>query len=379
MYVFQRSDSFESFRSDFIHFSISLTSPTEDPSRSRRPSGQNSLHFAPEAFTHFWSWWKTFDSALSLPIRQGRLFPSSQAASKKFGRHVATIKYRFRISPLFLAHTYKYENSSDWVNGQTVVLGCKAKISSFNVDMHSRAIETTIRKPEMKQPQKIIHKSFYKAEIDCQDVDVRAISAVFDVMRKAAYAAELGIVPDVDESDTSSIMNDSTDIKDEFTTDMSDTLRPGGRTHAENSKNKESEWVDMDDYYDLLFWPQNNLGEHPRVKVLDLGSCPRVSYLRRPSSVTHGSHTHTQGNAHPSEIDSGSDGQPIEKTKFGEEDTHTCLIGKAEGLFFMPCIVTLRITESFELICIACGLPSGNRPHDRTGRFVGYEAEGTRT
>ncbi|KAG0143385.1 hypothetical protein CROQUDRAFT_109221 [Cronartium quercuum f. sp. fusiforme G11] len=327
----ERHDSFKTFRSDFIHFSISLTSPTDDKSLLRRPSGQNSLHVAPEAFTHFWSWLKTFDSALSLPIRQGALFASSQSASKKFGRHVATIKYRFSISPLFLAHTYKYEDSADWVNGQSVVLGLKAKISSFKLDMHTRAIETTIRTPEMKQPQKIIRKAFYKAEIDCQDVDIRAISAIFNVKRKAAYAADLGLEPDQDDSETNSILNDFSD-NDELDVDPSDPSQQASSAarHSGRCSDKDSEWIDMDDYHDILFWPQNDLGECPKVKVLDVVSCPQISYLRRPSSAGHWTLAYTNGPNQTSDHDVSIDGQPIEKTKFGEEGTHTCLIGKAQ-------------------------------------------------
>ncbi|EGG04706.1 uncharacterized protein MELLADRAFT_78278 [Melampsora larici-populina 98AG31] len=341
----ERRDSFESFRSDFIHFSISLTSPTDDKYFSKRPSGQNSLHFAPEAFTHFWSWWRTFDSALSLPIRQGALFPSSQSPSKKFGRHVATIKYRFSISPLFIAHTYRYENASDWVNGQSVVLGFKAKISSFNVDMHTRAVETTIRSPAMKQPQKIIRKAFYRAEIDCQNVDIRAISAVFESMRKAAYAADLGMATDVDEAETISVLDEGRD-KDDYFVDSSDPTRRASSVGREGHNDRNSEWIDMDDYYDILFWPQHNLGEHPHVKVLDVVSCPRISYLRRPSSVTHSTLSHTGGSGNTSDLEDSIDGQPIEKTKFGEEGTHTCLIGKApDPLSVQVGLLDLRLKE----------------------------------
>lgn len=341
----ERRDSFEFFRSDFIHFSISLTSPTDDKYFSRRPSGQNSLHFAPEAFTHFWSWWRTFDSALSLPIRQGTLFPSSQSPSKKFGRHVATIKYRFSISPLFIAHTYKYENASDWVNGQSNVLGFKAKISSFNVDMHTRAVETTIRSPAMKQPQKIIRKAFYRAEIDCQNVDIRAISAVFESMRKAAYAADLGMSTDVDEAETISVLNEGRD-KDDYFVDTSDPTRRASSVGREGYNDKDSEWIDLDDYYDILFWPQHNLGEHPHVKVLDVVSCPRISYLRRPSSVTHSTLSHSGGSVNTSDLEDSIDGQPIEKTKFGEEGTHTCLIGKAQDpLSVQVGLLDLRLKE----------------------------------
>lgn len=217
-------------------------------------------------------------------------------------------------------------------NGRSVVSGLKAKISSFNVDMHTRAVQTTMRTPAMKQPQKIIRKAFYKAEIDCQDVIIRAISAVFNVPRKAAYATDLGLVPDLDESETNSILNDYPD-RDEYVMDASDLSRraSSGTGNNRRGQDKESEWIDMDDYHDLLFGPQNDLGETLHVKVLDVVSCPQISYLRRPSAAAHWTLAHTSGNVQASDSDVGIDGQPIERTKFGEECSHTCLIGKAQG------------------------------------------------
>lgn len=319
-------DSYQDFRSDFIHFSISLTSPTDVGNRQKRPTGQNSLYFSAESFTHFWCWWKTFDSALALPIRQGTLFPSAQAASKKFGRHVATIKYRFGISPLFLAHTYRYESAPDWVHGQNIVIGLKAKISRFNVDLHSRAIETTIRKPEMKEPKKLIRKAFYEAEIECQDVEIRALSAVFQTPRKSAYANEIGLATDQDESETNSILEDHHD-------GLEFSVNPSGDEaacsfYSGNPSTKDMEWIDLNDFSDIFFWPNSSTLQQPKIKMFHCLSCPRISFLRRPSPA--GTLQPQTATSTTSDWESVADGQPIERTKFGKEDTHTCFIGKAE-------------------------------------------------
>ncbi|PLW06226.1 hypothetical protein PCANC_27453 [Puccinia coronata f. sp. avenae] len=321
------TDSYEGFRSDFIHFSISLTSPTEGGNRQKRPTGQNSIYFSAESFTHFWCWWKTFDSALALPIRQGNLFPSAQAPSKKFGRHVATIKYRFGISPLFLAHTYRYESAPDWVRGKNVVLGFKAKISTFNVDLHSRAVETTIRKPEMKEPKKLIRKAFYQAEIECQDVEIRALSAVFQTPRKSAYANDIGLTADMDESETNSIWEDNLEDESEFLVNPSGE-EGGFSIYSSKLGTKDMEWIDLNDFSDIFFWPNSSGAQQPKIKMFDCLSCPRISFLRRPSTAATLQVSPTNNNA--SDGESISDGQPIEKTKFGKEDTHTCFIGKAE-------------------------------------------------
>lgn len=53
-------DSYEGFRSDFIHFSVSVVAPLS-PSKGRLKDdaeNQNSLHMSPKAFAHFFAWWK---------------------------------------------------------------------------------------------------------------------------------------------------------------------------------------------------------------------------------------------------------------------------------------------------------------------------------
>lgn len=88
------SDSWEGFRSDYIHFSISLVAPTTEEVKAKAEVAErsNSFHFSPKAFAHFFAWWRLFDHTLSLPIRQGKLFSDSPHPSKKFGRCLGTIK-----------------------------------------------------------------------------------------------------------------------------------------------------------------------------------------------------------------------------------------------------------------------------------------------
>jgi hypothetical protein len=74
---------------------VSLVSPADEDRDEAKATGKhNSLHFSPKAFAHFFAWWKLFDHTLSLPIRQGKLFPDSPPSSKKFGRSLGTIKVK---------------------------------------------------------------------------------------------------------------------------------------------------------------------------------------------------------------------------------------------------------------------------------------------
>ncbi len=98
------NDSFNEFRSDFIHLSVSLTSSTKSKNL-RSGSRPSNLYLTPKLFAHFWSWCSLFDGALSLPIRQGSYFPLRHT-SPKFGRHLATVKYRISFPRLYFVHGY---------------------------------------------------------------------------------------------------------------------------------------------------------------------------------------------------------------------------------------------------------------------------------
>ncbi|KPV73207.1 uncharacterized protein RHOBADRAFT_54988 [Rhodotorula graminis WP1] len=308
-------DSFAGFRSDFIHFSISLTSPANLrlPGRDQEPDaadvqysgndGYNSFHFSPHAMTHFHRWWKLFDGCMSLPVRQGRLFPSVQAPSPKFGRHTATIKYRFSLAPLFISHTYRQETWAEWERGETTVLGMKGKIGRFNVDLHQRTQEMVIRRPEMSESKTVKHKAFYMAEIDLDGLDLRTITAIFSEPLKA----------DVAPADANADDEASTPIP--AANDDDYTVRPEDR-----------EWVNLNDFHDSMYtMPVDDGHGEPRLRILPFMVCPRFTYYRHKDSAP----------TKDGDDDESGDGleasTPPEKpkTKFGNEFSHTCLMGRA--------------------------------------------------
>ncbi|KAI5479861.1 hypothetical protein MNV49_002419 [Pseudohyphozyma bogoriensis] len=293
-------DSFAGFRSDFIHFSISLTSPltlslpshtskSDDSTPKRAQSGYNSLHFGPQASTHFWAWWRLFDGSMSLPIRQGKLFPSAQAPSKKFGKHCATIKYRFSLAPLFISHTYRQETWKEWANGETTVVGLKGKIGRFNVDLHQREQEETVKKPGSNESKTILHKSFYRAEVDCDGVDLRVLSAKFREVEKQMVVPE-----DADESE----FDEALPANEDYTV-----------------ADEDLDWVDLDDYVDAIYTIADR---SPKLRVLPFMVCPRFTYYR-----------HTDVQQQPETDDEGAPRQEVSTSKFGTEPSHTCLMGCA--------------------------------------------------
>ncbi|BGP27835.1 hypothetical protein Rt10032_c13g5178 [Rhodotorula toruloides] len=314
-------DSFAAFRSDFIHFSLSLTSPANLSLPNRKNStssegsvdysgenGYNSFHFTPNAMTHFIRWWKLFDSSMSLPIRQGKLFPSAQAPSPKFGRHTATIKYRFSLAPLFISHTYRQDNWQDWARGETTVLGIKAKVGRFNVDLHQRAQEMVIRRPEMSETKTVTHKVFYMAEVDLDSLDLRTITAIFREPEKAELAP-----PDIDPEDDVSPAR----TYDDFLLSEDD-----------------QDWVNLNDYHDSIYTMP--VEEEPRMRIMPFIICPRFTYYRHKYATLSKDWTEENG------LSNGDADVPTEKpkTKFGDEKSHTCLMGCATDT------ITVQIKEA---------------------------------
>jgi len=309
-------DSFAGFRSDFIHFSLSLTSPANLPLPGRDDhhaadadnqysgrNGYNSFHFSPHAMTHFHRWWKLFDGCMSLPVRQGRLFPSVQAPSPKFGRHTATIKYRFSLAPLFISHTYRQETWADWERGETTVLGMKGKIGRFNVDLHQRTQEMVIRRPEMSESKTVKHKAFYMAEIDLDGLDLRTITAIFSEPLKADVAPA-----DANADDEASTPIPSYD--DDY------TVRPEDR-----------EWVNLNDFHDSMYtMPVDDGHDEPRLRIMPFMVCPRFTYYRHKDSAPT-----KDGDDESADGLEASTPPEKPKTKFGSEFSHTCLMGRATG------------------------------------------------
>ncbi|KAI6163026.1 golgi-body localization protein domain-containing protein [Pisolithus thermaeus] len=259
-------DSYEKFRSDFVHLSISLASGLRHSEAAPLPS---SLHLTPKAFTHFWSWWGLFDD-LAVPIRQGSYYPQKQM-SPKFSRHLATIKYRISLPQVFITHTYLDDTKESWVDGTTCFVGMKAKVDLLQADLHQREQETIAPGKIPDSIQVVRHKPFYAAEVIMKDLDVRVLQATFSEPLKQAVHVSPG-----SENSSKKVLSSSSEMP--------------------------SSWMDKDDFVETDWFPQHQ----PRVHLLPVLSCPKLTYFKR-----HSQHTEIQA----------------ENSKFGNEDTHVCLLG----------------------------------------------------
>ncbi|KAG2141789.1 golgi-body localization protein domain-containing protein [Suillus bovinus] len=261
-------DSYKGFRSDFIHLSVSLTSSLHS-NTSTDPTSPSSFHLTPHAFAHFWSWWALFDGNLSLPVRQGSYYPS-KTVSPKFARHLATVKYRLVVPRLFISHVYIDDTRDSWVSGTTSFVGTKANVGHFQADMHQRDQESIAPGDSQDSIKVVRHKPFYAAEVVMKDMDLRAMLATFSEPLKQA-------IPLSFECDQNA--NNST--------------KP-------SPISTPSDWIDADDFVETD-WSSKH---EPDIQLLPLLLCSRLTYFKK--NATSGA---------------------MEGSKFGVEDTHTCLLG----------------------------------------------------
>ncbi|KAH8105900.1 golgi-body localization protein domain-containing protein [Cristinia sonorae] len=262
-------DSYNGFRSDFIHMSISLTSSTAS-SNVRKFS---SIHLSPGLFAHFFAWWSLFGT-ISLPIRQGRRYQQKRPLSPKFGQHLATIKYRISIPKLFISHAYLDQSTDAWADGVTPFVGSKAMIDQFQADMHQRAQEATITTPDGKT-KTIMHKPFSAIEVVLKGLQLRALLAIFSEPLKKAVPLEC--------SPIGSAYRNRENIP---------VVEPN------------SPWIDLDDFVETD-WSSSGV---PILHLLPVVSCPRFTYFRHASPAT-------------------AKENRVEVSKFDNEDTHVCLLG----------------------------------------------------
>ncbi|CAE7226687.1 unnamed protein product, partial [Rhizoctonia solani] len=304
-------DSFAGFRSNFIHFSLSLVSPS-NPSLSKK--GYNSFHLSPKAFAHFFSWWNVFNppnGPMLLPIRQGSLYPSDKPPPLKFTRHLVTLKYRFSLSPLFISHVYRQDSRTSWATGITPCVGIKAVVETFQADLHQRDEIELIKNEVTGDSKTKAHKPFYAAEVVAKGLDLRAMLAQFREPEKPAV--DLPPLP-----------------SGEFET--SSSARPP--LPATSKEPMHSRWVDLDDFVETDWTPSD---ENPALWLFTVASCPRITYFKKPDhSITHDM-AHTTC-ATPEQ-------RPSE---FGNENTHICLMGTEESTIQVQAALCAQRLEVLE-------------------------------
>lgn len=248
----------------------------------------NSVHLTPRFFTHFYNWWSMFSGAMSLPIRQGKLWPGVEKSSKKFGRHLATIKYNLLLSPLYMSHVYKHKDTEDYGTGIVAATGLKARLDSFMLDLHQRREEfrTIVQAPKSQEDSKQNQTTgmrINQVQLDLIKTDVRAVSASIggtdeDDVRTASPEMLAGY------------------NQDHVTADLSKFTIP----------DNDWGWVDMDDFVELGWILPSD--RNPETMILPLAYAPRFTYFRQTDHADNIS------------------GDPHRTSPFGYEPTHHCVM-----------------------------------------------------
>ena len=279
-------DAFSGFRSDHLHLSIAIAAPeNRDWKKADQgpASNYNSVHLTPRFFTHFFAWWSMFSGVMSLPVRQGPLYPAVEKSGKKFGRHIATIKYSLLLSPLFLSHIYKHKEAEEFANSddEVAATGLKARLDSFMLDIHQRREQF---KSEVKGLNKSVQTTgmrINQALLDLLSTDIRAVSATISGTSTEA-------IKTASASRLAEFQNSSRAV------DLSSFTIP----------DNDLSWIDVDDFVEIDWTLPEDAD--PKTRILPLTYAPRFTYRRNTDHQTNIS------------------GDRNRESNFGNEPTHVC-------------------------------------------------------
>ena len=282
-------DAFRGFRSQHIHLSIAVVAPVDrdwSVTNLKPSSSYNSIHMTPRFFTHFLDWWSLFSGVMSLPVRQGKLFPGVEKSSKKFGRHLATIKYSLLLSPLFISHIYKHKDAEDYSADTVGATGLKLRIDSFMLDLHQRREEFSTQGKGRLRQTKTSAMRINQAQLDFISADIRAVSASI-----------AGTSPDEIKRAT-----------DEELAALQDQTSASPDTTRFTIPDLDYLWIDMDDFVELdWILPAET---HPETKIMPLAFAPRFTYFRQ------------------TDLRGAVSGDPGMSSPFGDEPTHYCIMSQ---------------------------------------------------
>lgn len=282
----QNYDAFRGFRSNHIHMSVAVTAPPDrewSVTNLKPSTNYNSVHLTPRFFSHFFSWWSMFSGVMSLPIRQGKLWPGIEKSNKKFGRHLATIKYSLLVSPLYMSHIYKHKDAEDYGQRSVSATGLKIRLDSFMLDLHQRREEFRTQVRGSTRQSKTSGMRINQAQLDFIAADIRAVSASI-----AGTNLE-----DLDQATDETIAGYQQGAS---SVDLSRFTIP----------DNDLGWIDMDDFVELdwMLPAESN----PETKILPLAYAPRFTYFRQTD--------------HHDTIS----GDSTRSSPFGYESTHECVM-----------------------------------------------------
>jgi hypothetical protein len=230
---------------------------------------------------------------MSLPIRHGKLFPNSPPPSKKFGRSLATIKYRFDFYDMYLSHMYTQVVPELWKAGKTRSLGVKGKIGRWRMDLHQRRQERIVKNEQLGRTNVVAHKPFYAINLILDEIQARLIQA--DFLDIAMHKHE-----------------------DQDTVEEEEKMVPADQLPAD-----QKIWYNFQDFIDADRKP---FDQNPKMLVTELADCPHILWSKRVKAVQISRDDEDESSLFKV-------GRPdIESTKFGRELSHICYMDQVPGI-----------------------------------------------
>ncbi|ORY92172.1 golgi-body localization protein domain-domain-containing protein [Syncephalastrum racemosum] len=257
----QHYDAYEGFRSNFIHLSISIIKVSKSDKVDITHATMNSMHLSPNFIDHFVTWFRLFGGAMSYPMRNGTLFPRSDPRpTKKFGKHMSTMKYKVLIHPMVAGYVYKDDGAVDGesIHGSGDFVGLKAVVGAFNVDIHQRREMTSIESHKLDQKRLKANWPMHEAEVHLMNIDLRAL--------RASFKDEESVPPSEPAVNISESSDTDPDLMEGLDRDRVQDTEP-------------SDWIDVDDFVELY---HGILSEPPpTVHVLPFVFSPCLYYIKQ--------------------------------------------------------------------------------------------------
>lgn len=281
-------DSFEGYRSDYIHLAVSVTS------NSKKGNSFNYAYMSPMTLKYFFVWWDTLTESISLPIREGKLFSleSKSSSSVKFGPHLFTFKYQLVLEPLVISHMILSSGGQE-TNHCVIGTGMKGKFSSCIIDLHQRREVARYINTKLGIDKKVKKLKMNSGEIDITDADIRLIRAQFSDISLSGkllsyFTGESNTLIDVDL----------------FAYERNAARSAPLQMHYLKGfdPNADYLWIDLADFVELEYG--DILSPDPSIEVIPLFLYPKLNYIREFTLE-----------------------DPLTAYPFGNEASHTCLIG----------------------------------------------------
>ncbi|CAO3578004.1 unnamed protein product [Absidia cylindrospora] len=298
-------DAFAGFRSDFIHFSISIIKLSENeynqsPLYNFDTSGTlvNALYLSPGFLDHFLATLRLFGGNMSYPLRTGSLYPRVDMRSpKKFGAHMQSMKYKVVVNPLRLGYFYKDDNLVDggkaYLTGHGDTVGLKGHVKTFSIDIHQQREQAKVHNDNQKTDKVLLKRTkpgwqINEAEVELRNIDLRVV--------RACYSKLDSMHMDDDNPVDTNDMSDGVSGEEEVDPDFMD-----GTDRRADENEVDSTWVDMEDFVEINVVTPETI---PKVQVLPFAFSPCMYYIKQ------------------------NDPDDVEKYRY-LRGTHDCIIGTA--------------------------------------------------